>query len=405
MSDDRDTAVGSASIDGPSDDSVTETRSTSWLGRLAGSLVGALIGIVLFLASFVLLTWNEGNVVAEIASLDSGASVVLPVPADAVDPARNGRLVHVTGMATAAAPLRDPTFRVGGAGLLRLRRVVEMYQWHEEEESRTEKRLGGGETTTTTYRYAREWTDKPIDSARFKRVAGHENPAMTLRTGTYTAEGPAVGAFRLDAALTSRLDDFQPMALTPESLASAALGGFRQSGDILYRGTSPDRPQVGDLRVRFEAVTLQPISAVAAQIDGTLAPFRSKNDRMISLIELGTHGHEAMFKEARDDARLLAWILRGVGFVMMLVGLLLATGPIAWLVSVVPFLEGLFGAAAFIMALLLAVPLTLITIAIAWLAYRPLLAGGLVLAGLLLAFAIRRLAPRRNRAAAAAARA
>jgi hypothetical protein len=62
---------------------------------------------------------------------------------------------------------------------------------------------------------------------------------------------------------------------------------------------------------------------------------------------------------------------------------------------VLPFLESLVGAGAFLVALTLAVPVTLLTISIAWIVHRPLI-GGLLLVGAIGAwFLLRRVRPRR----------
>ena len=53
--------------------------------------------------------------------------------------------------------------------------------------------------------------------------------------------------------------------------------------------------------------------------------------------------------------------------------------------------EELVGIGAFLLAAIIAVPLTLTVIAAAWIAHRPLIGGGLIVAGLALAFLLRRL--------------
>jgi nitrate/nitrite transporter NarK len=63
---------------------------------------------------------------------------------------------------------------------------------------------------------------------------------------------------------------------------------------------------------------------------------------------------------------------------------------------VLPFLESLVGVGAFLVALTLAIPITLLTIAVAWVMHRPLI-GGLLLVGAVGAwFVLRQLHPRRT---------
>ncbi len=69
--------------------------------------------------------------------------------------------------------------------------------------------------------------------------------------------------------------------------------------------------------------------------------------------------------------------------------------------AVIPFLESLVGAGAFLVALTLAVPITLVTIAVAWIVHRPVI-GILLLVGAVAAlYLLRKLHPRRPAQAAA----
>ncbi len=387
MSDD-----GSADFSG----SYTEISQQSWLQQLAGSLIGAVVGLLLFLASFVVLFWNEGHAVAEMNSLNAGAKSVVSVPADRPDPANEGRLVHVTGLASVTRAAADPVFHVAPADALRLRRKVSAYQWEEHAETSTEKSLGGGETKRTTYTYRKVWSDKVINSSEFKQPAGHTNPAFPLRTTVFDAQGARLGGFTLDPSVMGKLTGFKGLAPPSSASAAGVDPGFRRIGDQFYHG-APDAPAIGDMQVSYEVLEAQPVSVVAAQTGQTLAPFRGKDGRVIEIADLGTHSADDLFHEAKAAASTFTWILRAVGFVMMLIGLCLLASPLAWLVSVLPFLEGVVDTAAFFLALVLSIPLTMITIAIAWMAYRPLLAAGLLAGGLVVAAGLRQVAPRRSR--------
>lgn len=379
------------------EDSVTVVTERSWGSRFAGSLAGILIGILLFLASFPLLVWNEGRAVDAIVALDAGAGMVVSVPADAVDRGNEGRLIHVTAMAAATGPLLDPVFAAGGPDLLRLERRVEMYQWLERKESTTETSVGGKETTRTTYSYTRGWSHEAIDSSAFQRPEGHANPAMPYRGQVVDARPVKLGAFTLDPAQLRQIDAFEPLAPTADRALPA---GFRRDGDLVLRG-DPQSPQIGDLRITFRAVPAQTVSVVARQSGGGLAAYRAPNGHVIDLVRIGDHDAASMFRQAKADEALLTWILRGAGFLMMLFGIALLSSPLAWLASVLPFLAGFVNFAALLVAIIVAVPLTLLTIGLSWLAFRPLIGGGLIAAAVVLAVGLRWLAARRRQAAAA----
>ena len=382
-------------------DQFTEVTTEGWLQRLGGSLVAALIGLILVPASIVLLYWNEGRAVSAIDSLNAGAHSVASVPAQPVDPAHEGGLVHVSGAATIDGAPSDPVFHAAAASAIRLRRHVEMYQWREHEETHTEKRIGGGETTHKVYNYTKEWSEPALDSTRFKQPNGHANPPMALRSAVFDAKTTRLGGFQMDAALVDEMSGFKAWVPPATATGTDVNPPFQRYGDRLYHGAKPDAPEIGDMQVSFELIETQPISVVAAQIGGTLAPFRGTDGRVIALVDLGTHSAADMFKEAKQAEAMITWILRGVGFLMMLIGLALCSAPLAWFASLLPFVEDLVELAGFVLALVIAIPLTLVTIAIAWLAHRPLIGVGLIVAGLALGYAVHRFAPRRARRATA----
>ena len=361
-------------------DSFVEVTSTGWLSRLGQSLVGVLIGLIGIVGAIVLLYWNEGRAVDAATALQEGAGAVISVAADQVDASREGKLVHVIGDAAASGPARDQALGVSAPDVLRLRRVVEMYQWKETQQSQTSNDLGGGQTTRTVYNYNKTWSDSPIASDQFRIPGGHNNPSMPLRGTTIDAPGIRLGAFRLSPALVDELGTFQPFIL-PDA-AGPSQRGFQPVDEGFYRGADPTNPRVGDVRLRFEAINAQQVSVVAGQVAGMLTPYAASNGYEISLIAAGARPAAALFKEAHEGEALLTWILRAVGFVVMVISLSLLFQPLAVLVSVLPFLGSLVEGGAFLVSVALSIPLTLVTIAIAWFAHRPLLAGALIAIGL-----------------------
>jgi len=90
-----------------------------------------------------------------------------------------------------------------------------------------------------------------------------------------------------------------------------------------------------------------------------------------------------MIKMAEDENTTLTWILRLVGFGVMAFGIYLIFKPIVVFADVIPFLGSLVSVAVAIGAGLAALCLSLITIAIGWVFYRPLIGIAiLVVAGL-----------------------
>lgn len=380
-----------------SDDSFTEVSSESWLSRLGGAFTGILFGLVLILAAFVLLFWNEGRAVERHKTLNEGAEAVVSTSAAQVDPALDGELVHVTGPADSSEILVDETFGVQ-VPALRLERQVEMYQWQEDKRTKKEKKTGGGTRTETTYSYDKTWSEKPIDSGRFQRTSGHENPAaMPWRSRQVEADRVTLGGYRLSPALVGKIDAWEPL---PVESAEQLPEGIRERARIhdggLYVGDGePSSPQVGDVRIAFRVVQPTEVSVVAQQSGATLSRYQAAAGGTIALLEIGRVGPDAMFEAAQRSNTLVTWGLRAGGFFLMFLGFVMVFKPLSVMADVLPFLGNLMEAGTGILSFLLAGLFSLVTIAVAWIFYRPLLGIGLVV----LAVAVVVLLVRRSRKA------
>jgi hypothetical protein len=384
-------------------DSFTEKTSQSWFSRIGGSFAGALVGIVMMLVAFPLLWWNEGRAVRTAQGLTEGAGAVVSVAADSVDASREGALVHVSGLATTTETLTDEEFGVA-APALTLVRSVEMFQWREEKKSEKRKKLGGSEETTTTYAYQTGWSRTAIDSGDFRQPDGHRNPGpLPWESKTIVAEQVTLGAFTLPRNLVATIAAREPLRIAASGASrAAALSGVRVVGGGFYRGANPEVPAVGDVRIQYEVVRPQVVSVVAVQRGNSFEAYRTKAGTTILMLEEGTVAADAMFRAAESSNRVTAWVLRAVGFFLMFLGLFLLVRPVAVVGSVLPLLGRVVSGGIGFVAFFVALALSLVTISLAWLAYRPMLAIGLLVvatAGMVLV--IRR--PRAKQPAAIAA--
>lgn len=372
-----------------SEDSYTEVTEQSWFSRIGGAFKGIIFGLLLFVAAFVLLFWNEGRAVKTYKTLKEGSGAVVSVPADRIDPANQGKLVHVTGKAVTEATLADSIFGVS-ANALKLRREVEMYQWQEHSKSEEKKKLGGGTETVTTYSYSKEWSGHAINSSSFKK-SGHENPgSMPYQHTEQLAQPVTLGAFTLPASLVGKIGGAQQLPVNNNMPLPKELEGRAQRQDGgFYIGDNPASPQIGDVRIRFEIVPQQDISVVAEQSGSTFTPYQTKAGGTVELLQEGIKTAAAMFEKAQHDNAILTWILRAVGFFLMFFGLSMMLKVFSVLADVLPFIGNLVGAGTGIISFLIAAVLSLLTIAVAWIVFRPLLGIGLIAAAAVLAFLIK----------------
>ena len=364
----------------------TEVTKRSWGSRLVGSFKGILVGIVLLGIGAWLLFWNEGRAVRRARALTEGAGAVVSVAAGAVDPAHEGKLVHLSGMAETFDVLRDDTFGVK-VNAIHLSREVEMYQWRESSTSKTEKKLGGGTETTTSYSYEKAWSSSLSDSRNFKVPEGHENPgAMPYKAAKSSASEVTVGAFRLSPGLIGSMNRFEPLAIeTLEGLPSDLRWKARLAEGGVYIGRSPSSPEVGDIRVKFEVVRPTTVSIVARQAGSRLESYTTSNGGSIRLLHHGAVPADAMFVAAQKANKVTAWAFRVLGFLLLAFGLKRIFRPLSVLADVVPAIGNVMEASTGFVAYLLAAFLWLIIVAIAWLYHRPVLAVTLlVVAGAVL---------------------
>lgn len=365
-------------------DRFTEVTYESWFSRIMGSIKSVLVGILLFLVAFPLLWWNEGRAIATERSLKEGAGMVVSVSTDKVDEANEGKLVHMTGEASTEETVTDPIFGIS-ANAIMLRRNVQMYQWVETKKSTSREKLGGGKETVTTYEYKQEWTDKFNDSDKFKERVGHTNPgAMPFEKLAVTAKDVKLGAFQLSESLVTKIDKGDTISLKEndlEKLSPEVKDKAKLVEGVLYIGENTSAPKIGDTKVSFQEVKPTTVSIIARQQGSTFEPYTTSNGETLELIQIGTVSADLMFKQALAENSTITWILRLVGFFLMWIGLASIFSPLTVIASVLPFIGDLLGLGVGIFSALVSLGLSLLTIALAWLFYRPLISIPLIVIG------------------------
>lgn len=384
-------------------DTVTEVTSRSWFARIGSSLTGMLLGPVVVLIAIGLLFWNEGRAVDTARSLEEGAGLVVSVPAGAVDPSKEGRLVHVAGAVVAPERLGDRAFGIEADGL-RLVRKVEVFQWKETSHSETRKKLGGGEETVTTYAYALDWTDRPVDGSAFKQPDGHRNPPVSVQSDTVSQAKVQLGAFTLTQQQVAQIGvtRARPIEASEEAAVRRALGpstAFRIVGGRLHLGFDPAHPRLGDVRISWEVAVTPDATVVARQTGAGFTAFPTSYGRTIEILRNGSVGADQIFADAKSGNTMLTWGLRIGGILLMTLGFSMVLGPLSVLADVVPFIGDLIGGVSGLIAFAAACLVGSVTIAFAWFAHRPLLALAILAVGVAMAFVVRRLAGARRPAA------
>lgn len=376
-------------------DSYSEVSTQGWFSRIGESIKGILFGLILFIAAFPLLWWNEGRSVERYNSLKEGQAAVISVAAEAINPANDGKLVHTQGLANTSEVLIDNEFGVSAVAL-KLIRQVSMYQWKEQEHTETHENAGGSKTTKKTYTYSKEWSGSPINSGNFKQSANHGNPPMPLNSQTQQAQQVNVGAFNLNASQVAAISGAEAFsvqnALAPDQMYGKPLA---VTGEGFYLGRNAGDPQIGDLKINFQIVKPQNISLVAQQSGKTFAPYQTQAGSAIDLLEMGLKDANSLFAAAQSENTAITWGVRLGGCFAMWLGLYLLFRPFAVVGSVLPLLGDLISMGAGLLAFFITLPCSMLIIAVAWIAYRPWLAGTLIAIALISVVATK-FVPRRH---------
>lgn len=347
--------------------------------ELKSAIKGVGVGVFLFLIAFPLLIWNEGRAVHRAQDLEEGGAAVATVAAGTIDPANQGALVHVSEVASTIENVSDSLFHVGSTAL-RLRRSVEMYQWTEQEEETTQSKAGGGQETVTTYVYAAVWSSEAIDSSDF-HDATHGNVPFPVEDNEWRAQQVTLGAFQLSAALVDQIDNFEPVPPDGSGASRVRIGNRPTSaaGDYYYVGENPAASVVGDLRVRFEASRPTAVSVVGAQSGAGFGVWTSpRGGEIAPRLVVGTLSGEQMFDHLEGENDNLSWGLRFLGWLLLFLGLTLIFRPMVALAERIPVVGKVVSAGAFVAAIVIASPLAMLTIALGWITYNPIIGGALI---------------------------
>eukprot|EP00457_Paulinella_chromatophora_P004506 gb/GEZN01004518.1/.p1 GENE.gb/GEZN01004518.1/~~gb/GEZN01004518.1/.p1 ORF type:complete len:492 (-),score=80.82 gb/GEZN01004518.1/:410-1885(-) len=428
------------------DSSVTTTTRSSWGDRIQDSLAGFVVGVVLLIAAFPVLTFNEGTYVHRMAVLDwvrkalkksrggGGKDVEEPGVAQGV-----GRLVHVVGMLSATEPvLSFPEFNLVVPKALRLKVKVEMYQNYIEEKREQKKDfLGGGSTETKTQTIRQRWSEVEEKSGGGGERTGllvTHNPPFPQGIGkTRTVQAQVqINPYTLSASQVLRLEHWMP--ITPPAADSLPRNLFTEfdfpqvvvSGGYLQFSTDREGARsgvagVGDVRVSFFAVRPEEYSVVAGVttardphpqlgafevtalgeysmpwccscgILGMCLEQMGRTQNSIDFLTPGSKTSDECIKLMQKDNSLWTAILRVVGFMMFFTAVYLMLDPVATLLDVVGPIGSIARVGIWLVALTAALLLSMLTISLAWLYYRPLKAIFFITVTVLLVLGIKAL--------------
>ncbi len=335
-------------------DRFTEVTTVGYGSRIVNSIGGIVIGFILFIASFFVLFYNEGsvdysNIAKTAVQIDSAVA--------STDSTLNGKLVSTSGALVSDETLGDDLY-LKPDKYIALQRSTEMYSWVEKESSHSTTNVGGSETRSTTYDYVKEWTSNPDDSSNFKYPDGHENPALSLEGAEKRVSKATVGVYDVDMA-GATLPTLTVITLTADNTTlkeGAQLAGSQYIYLSKSAGSTYQVPAIGDIRVSYSALKSGTNVTVFGKLNNkTISTYLDPDNHTFFQIFTGTR--EEAISTLHESFVMWKWIFRGVGFLMMWIGLTMILAPLSVVMDVLPMLgtlsRSLVGVVTFVVALVL----------------------------------------------------
>ena len=396
-----------------------ETKTTGYGTRLSNSIRGIGTGFLMLLGGTVLLWWNEGRAVKTTQMLEEAQGVAVHVDdVSNADPSLNGKLIHATAFTQTKDSLSDATFGIGSVAI-KLDRKVQYYQWVEHSKTETKDKIGGSKEEVTTYYYEKEWNGSPVNSQEFSDpdYQNRNFVVMNIEDQSSMAENVTFGAYKLPKDLIRSISGTVPMALSFsqeqlrewnrdvrkvfESMApaanntaavaaetpAAAEGDSAKVQTVAAAETEQIAKQEfdyvhvnGNVLYSFTKVMPGEASVIAVVNGDKLQSYVAKNGKTLSVLTSGAVSMENMFENQHKSNSLMTWILRFIGLFLVVIGFKGIFGILITLLKVLPFLADIVGLGIGLICKVLGLVWSLLIIAIAWLFYRPVIAGVLLAA-------------------------
>ncbi|CAD8108055.1 unnamed protein product [Paramecium sonneborni] len=396
---------------------------------IIGPIFAFLIGFSMIVSAFPCLWFNERRMAISETRLLIARRNCKSVNAAEIDPRMDNQLIHVKGKLTTNDVIVDSQFQLEINNSVKLRRKVETYQWVQK--SREE---GSKKNKRTVYYYESEWSSKtqgsyPNHENRLEdlTVQDQELTAENVYLGAYKLT---------DYLKSKAVDYIQVEGISQQNCEAAKLTyQSRTQKFIHYDGKyiqfrkSENQQSIGDQRVLFEKVSCNYAAIVARQHKESFKPYLfndsysqevnsdyakhpdmlkslnrfhelSEEEQPLNQIDPSKEVSSNIFKSFEAplnyinwyfnrsfsldqcfDAQLsnlvgIVWLCRFGGYLLFLIGFVLVFTPITTLLYYIPLLGGflskLTGILLAILSGMLSLPLTLGTIGIAWLYYRPI---------------------------------
>lgn len=352
------------------------------------SWFSSLVGIILVFGGSGLLFWNEGRAVKTSLSLEEGLrEIIVPETLKVIFDANDDKLVLVGGPLSIPTSLKEPSYGIS-INAVKLRKVVQMYQWKETENTKTHTVVNAdGEHITheeKTYSYTKDWLDNHINSNSFHRTSGHNNPPKDYWPAESKIEvntNVQIGSFELGQNLKDKINNYKPV--TSDELPQS--GHVKLYNGIYYHARNVWDPEIGDYRVQFSYAGRQgdEFTAVGKQSGQEIVPYQTETGEELFILHTGLKGASDVFMTEHYHNRTWTWIYRLAGWFPCFLGLCALSHLLELVLDLYPTVRSIVTLGVTSLPFSVSITLTLSIIGLGWGWYRPIVGLALLVMGLL----------------------
>lgn len=227
---------------------------------------------------------------------------VVQADSEKVDPKNEGKLVILSGHISANGELRDDYFKISQK-TIKLKRVVETYQWIED--------------CSTQCTYLKTWSEELIDSSKFD--SAHKNPdTKQYSSEEYIQDKTQMGSFSLTKTLVDKLH--YDTVYGPDEIIDEYKGNYELLGEYITNVTDMNNPNIGDFRIHYEYVKDKDVTVVAKQAGQTFEPFYTDKNKEIYDISDGIQSANEYVAKIKKSNSALGIVLSVIGGAFILFG-------------------------------------------------------------------------------------
>lgn len=279
------------------------------LPQSARPLAFGIVGGLLLLAAIALVAMTvREQLNFRLAADHHGGQIIDLGASTGPHSGQHGYMTRIVGTPRVVEAPRDPDFNLTVDTPV-LARHVEMFRW---------RRISFGNGVD----YDLDWVEQSAQSEAEKLSGRHANPAFPIKNMKFDAGLVQLSGFYLSKVLVHAIPGTVPVVPSEASLPPNLAASFSRHENYLSTSQRPSVPLLGDIRVSWTKVPLQPLT-VFARIDGNhLVAATDASDGRGYEVKVGSVSVLNMLPDLPVPPKLV-WINRLVSVLLAAVGVLL----------------------------------------------------------------------------------